>query len=73
MGQGTEGNDVEGEEDPTDETYNTRYKGVKWVKVPPADDNEAAKASASSQPKPVKCGRERPRKSGGSEKLKCEA
>ena len=98
VGQDTEGNDVGGEEEPTDETYNTRYKGVKRVKVradPPeksprkvgrprgrsrksapsiahhtVDDNEAAKASASSQPKPVKRGRGRPRKSAGSENVK---
>ena len=33
VGLDTEGNNVEGGEDPSDETYNTRYKGVKRVKV----------------------------------------
>jgi hypothetical protein len=33
VGKDTEGNDVEEGEDPSDEAYNTRYKGVKRVKV----------------------------------------
>jgi len=92
VGQDTEGNDVEEGEDPSDEIYNTRYKGVKRVKVRadppekaprkvgrprgrksaqpkahhPNDDSDAAEASASDHPKPVKRARGRPRKSAAS-------
>lgn len=55
MGQGAKGNDVEEGEDPSGETYNTRYKGVKRVKVR-ADPPEKS-------PRKVGRPRGRPRKS----------
>jgi hypothetical protein len=58
VGKDTEDNDVEGGEGPSGETYNTRYKGVKRVKVR-ADPPEKS-------PRKVGRPRGRPRKSAQS-------